>query len=64
MDNIPITQQLIEWAYELERYYYGDLEDADSADWLRNVNELNQKIANEVRWAIVDASRRESAALD
>lgn len=63
--NIQIPQKLIDWAHEVDRYYDGDLQNVDSADWLRNVNRLNQNIANEVQRVVSEqVPRRESAALD
>lgn len=49
LKNIQISQQLVDWAHELDRYYFGDLQQADSADWLRNVDRLNQQIVSEFR---------------
>lgn len=52
--QITISQELVEWAHELRRYYYGDLQHCDSKEWLTNVNKLNQQIASEVSHKVCD----------
>lgn len=47
--QITISQNLVYWAGELDRYYYGDLKDMDQGEWLKAVDRLNAKIANELR---------------
>lgn len=52
--QITISQELVEWAHELRRYYCGDLQYCDSKEWLTNVNKLNQQIASEVYHKVCD----------
>lgn len=47
--QITISQQLVDWCRELNRYYYGDLKCVDSHDWMRDVSLLNNQIAAELR---------------
>lgn len=47
--QIEINQKLVEWAYELDRYNYGDLRDLEAYEWLRQVRRIHQNMAQEVK---------------
>lgn len=46
--TIQINPYITDLVKELERYYFGDLEDLESKQWLREVEHLNKRIANEL----------------
>lgn len=48
-NTIELNKYIIELVKDLERYYFnGDLEGLESKQWLREVEHLNKRIANEV----------------
>lgn len=47
--TIQINQYIIELVAKQARYYTGDLQHLDSAQWLKEVNHLNNQIANEFK---------------
>lgn len=51
--KIPVSQEMVKLALELERYYGGDLEYCDSAKWLEDTKRLNRQLAHKARCLIL-----------
>lgn len=48
-NKIELNKYIIDLINEQSRYYTGDLEHLESAEWLKKVNHLNNQIANELK---------------
>lgn len=51
---INISQDLVDLSVELRRYYYGDFQNVDSDEWVKNVDRLNLQIANLLMGVVFD----------
>lgn len=52
--QVNISQHLVDLSVELRRYYYGDFQNIDSDEWVKNVDRLNLQIANLLMGVVFD----------